>query len=152
MKPVNSHRQIQFALLLGCLVVWSQTGALQAAATNAVPAVTNAPATINTNDFKSVFDSKGRDPFFPNSSRQSIEPSESGEGQPTIVLVVKGFSGFGRHRMAIINDHTFAVGDEGEVLTAGGRIRIRCVEIHDDVAVVTIGNASEKIELRMPAR
>jgi len=127
-------------------------GGLHAATTNTVAVVTNAPVTLNTNDFKSLFDSKGRDPFYPNSTRQSLEPSEKGESAPAIVLTVKGFSGYGNHRMAIINDRTFMVGEESEVISGGGRLRIRCVEIRDDVAVVTIGNAPQKIELRIPSR
>jgi hypothetical protein len=152
MKPMNTHRQLQVKLLLGWAAILLGVGDLQAATTNTVAALTNAPVTLSTNDFKSVFDSKGRDPFFPNSTRQSLEPSEKGDSQPVIVLMVKGFSGYGNHRMAIINDHTFMVGEESEVISAGGRIRIRCVEIRDDVAVVTIGNAPQRIELRIPSR
>lgn len=149
---MHTHRQLTFTLLLGWAIFLLGAVGLQAAATNTVAGVTNAPVTISTNDFKSLFDGKGRDPFFPNSTRQALEPSEQGESQPTIVLAVKGFSGYGTHRMAIINDHTFMVGEESEVVSAGGRIRIRCVEIRDDVAVVTIGNTPQKIELRIPTR
>lgn len=128
-------------------------GGLRAATTNLIATATNTPPpTINTNEFKSIFDPKGRDPFFPKSTRQSVEPSNDGDAAPTVVLAVKGFSGYGNHRMAIINDHTFMVGEESEVVSAGGRIRIRCVEIRDGVAVVTIGNAPQKIELRIPSR
>jgi len=111
---------------------------------------TNAP-TVDTNAYRSVFDNKGRDPFFPNSSRQALQASADSAGeQPAVVLVLKGVSGSAEHRLAIINDRTFAVGDEDEVVTAAGRIRLRCVEIYDDNAVVVIDGSSEKIDLRLP--
>jgi hypothetical protein len=120
------------------------------AAETAKTASTNTP-TINTNDFKSVFENKGRDPFFPNSSRQALQANaENGGDQPAVVLVLKGISGSTSRRLAIINDRTFAVGDEDEVLTAAGRIRIRCVEIRDDAAEVVIDGSPEKIDLRLP--
>lgn len=151
MNPMNACRHAGLKLLFCGAVAFASAARLQAAATNQVTA-TNAPVTVNTNDYRSMFDGKGRDPFFPNSHRQAAEPSEAGESQPTVVLVLKGFSGAPSRRFAIINDHTFAAGEESEVLTAGGRIRIRCVEIRDNVAVVTIGSGGQKIELRLPSR
>jgi hypothetical protein len=149
-----SHRQyFRFGLLLACALFALQTGNLRAAVTNtnALVTGTNSPA-INTNAFKSVFDSKGRDPFLPRSNRQSLEPSENGDSAPTIILVLKGISGSVNRKFAIINDRTFGSGEEAEVVTAGGRIRIRCQEILTDRAIVTIGNNPEKIELRLPTR
>ena len=51
-------------------------------------------------------------------------------------LVLRGFSGPPDHRLAIINNHTFGVGDEGDVLTLHNRIHIRCVEIKEKSVVV----------------
>lgn len=155
MNPLNTYRQTGLALLLGGTIAFLSVIPLHAAATNQVAvstSATNAPAPVNTNDFRSIFDSTGRDPFFPNSARQAMESAAGGENQPAIVLVLKGFSGPAHRRFAIINDRTFAVGDESEVRTSGGRIRIRCVEIRDTVAVVTIGSNGQRIELRLPSR
>ena len=59
----------------------------------------------------------------------------------------------GNRRFAIINDSTFGVNDESDVIIpGGGRIRIRCVEIRDNLAVVTIGRTGERIELRLTPR
>jgi hypothetical protein len=148
---VRRHAGIGF--LLGAALLLAAPSPLRAAPEKTKTAVTtNAPAaTINTNDFRSTFDSNGRDPFFPNSTRQALAPSEGGENQPTVVLALKGFSGNANRRFAIINDRTFAAGEESEVVTAGGRIRIRCVEIRADVAVVTVGGGP-KVELRLPSR
>ena len=159
MKPMRFRSPVRLSSFLGCLLGLFLAGALHAAATNSgapaskMPgASTNAAAIVNPVNLKSDFDPKGRDPFFPNSSRQSSEPSGNGENASTVILTVKGISGFGGHRMAIINDQTFAVGDESEVITAGGRIRIRCVEIRDDTAVITVGRSADRMELRMPKR
>jgi hypothetical protein len=142
---MNSTRTI----CLGIILLWG-TGMAVCAGETGKTASTNAP-TINTNDYKSVFENKGRDPFFPNSSRQALQASaENGADQPAVVLVLKGVSGSANHRLAIINDQTFAIGDENEVLTAAGRIRIHCVEIRDDAAVVVIDGSPEKIDLRLP--
>jgi hypothetical protein len=40
------------------------------------------------------------------------------------------------HRLVIINNHTFAEGDEEDVSTPGGRIRVRCVEIRGNSVLV----------------
>lgn len=142
---MNTPRAIRFAFSLTGLLLLLAGHPLNAASTNT-------PVTVNTNDFRSIFENAGgRDPFFPNSTRQGATVSESGESRPAIVLALKGFSGNPGRRMAIINDRTFAVGEENEVLTAGGRVRVRCLEIQADVAIVTIGGGP-KIELRLPPR
>lgn len=151
MNRMNPSRHTGFGLLLGGVITFLSAVSLQAAATNQITA-TNAIVAVSTNDYRSVFDGKGRDPFFPNSIREAAEPTEGGESQSATILVLKGISGASSRRFAIINDHTFAVGEESEVITAGGRVRIRCVEIRDNVAVVTIGSGGQKIELRLPSR
>jgi hypothetical protein len=51
-------------------------------------------------------------------------------------LVLQGTSGTPAHRLVIINNVTFGVGDEAEVVTSQGRIRIHCLAITDDATVV----------------
>jgi hypothetical protein len=89
---------------------------------------------------------EGRDPFFPNSSR----PYEDATSKNPVVsdmtaLVLRGISGPPDHRLAIINNHTFGVGDEGDVLTPHGRIHIHCVEIKDTSAVVESGGQRHEL-------
>src|SRR5437016_12077662 len=71
---------------------------------------------------KSVFVSEGdigKDPFFPNSVRRRPKvPDDS--GKPVIrdfsqLLVLKGITGPAEKRIALINNLTFAKGEEGEV-------------------------------------
>jgi hypothetical protein len=82
---------------------------------------------------------QGCDPFFPTSVRPYITASVAPTNGPTADLTsvyIKGISGTAEHRLAIINDVTFAAGDEAEVFTSQGRIRIRCLMVLDDSAVI----------------
>jgi len=71
---------------------------------------------------------EGRDPFYPDSMRvyKTLAPT-----QAAIIsnLSVKGFSGTPGNWTVIINNHSFAVGDEGDVLDGTGRVHIHCLEI-----------------------
>ena len=90
---------------------------------------------------------EGRDPFFPTSLRPYERTRVS---QPQVVeissLVLKGVSGPPDNRLAIINNRTFAVGDEQDLLTSQGRIRIRCVEINDKSVVVESGGQRQELK------
>jgi len=99
----------------------------------AAPAETNAPV-------KSVFilptnPGEGRDPFFPNSMRP-YEDFAPKHAVNLTVLQVKGFSELGGHRYVIIDNHTFGAGDEGDVITPGGRVHIHCLSIGVDTVLV----------------
>ena len=67
--------------------------------------------------------------------------------QVAVDLRLKAISGLPEHRLALINNHTFEAGEEGEIATTSGRMRIRCLEITQDSAVVQVG--SERRELRL---
>lgn len=82
---------------------------------------------------------EGCDPFFPTSLRpyESAIPIASSGGHGDLTdLRLNGISGPLDHRLVIINDVTFAAGDEAEVRTTKGRIRIRCLEITGNTVVV----------------
>ncbi len=117
----------------------------------APPAQTAAPETAAHSVFVMPTNPKeGRDPFFPTSNR----PYESAQaGQPHVgditALVLKGVSGPPDHRLAIINNHTFAVGDTQDLATPQGRIHVRCVEIKD--GSVVIESAGQNHELKYAA-
>jgi hypothetical protein len=127
------------------------------ASPNAQPQSTN---TISTNaPAQSVFLSNpkgpqdGVDPFFPKSKRPYFGtplPIATPTPEPVSVAVdlkLKAISGLPEHRLALINNHTFEAGEEGEIVTTTGRMRIRCLEITQDSAVVQVG--SERRELRL---
>ena len=129
-------------------------------------AVDTAPATktgkietkikTETEIIRSVFilpsnPTEGRDPFFPDSERPyEIAAAANPQAGKATSLVLKGFSGPLNHRLVIINNHTFGVGDEGSVITPSGRIRLRCIEIKADSVVIETG--SQRLELTYPSK
>jgi hypothetical protein len=107
---------------------------------------------------KSVFvvpktPAEGRDPFFPNSMRpygtsipvQLPVLTNKVEAPVIVELRLQGISGLPERRLAIINKRTFEVGEEGEVPTSAGRVRIRCLEIGADSVVVQIGQERREL-------
>jgi hypothetical protein len=80
---------------------------------------------------------EGCDPFFPGSMRPyATAVVASAQSSDLTALRLNGISGMPNHRLAIINDVTFGVGDEAEVRTAQGRIRIHCVGITENTVVI----------------
>ncbi len=88
---------------------------------------------------------EGRDPFFPNSTRP-YEDYISKRPVELSALIIKGFSEINGHRYVIINNHTFASGDEGDVTTPQGRIHIRCLSISADSVLVESAGAQHVLK------
>lgn len=80
--------------------------------------------------------SEGRDPFFPSSLRPYQGTVVPGAADNVGALTLQGFSGPPDHQLVIINNVTFAVGDDAEVSTSQGRIHIHCLEIGTNSAVI----------------
>ena len=126
----------------------TNTPAPPPAATNAAPAQPEIP--------KSVFNipttpQEGKDPFYPRSTRLFTSVTVTPTNQPTVIAVelqLKALSGSAGRRLAIINNHTFEAGEEGEVVTNAGRVRIVCLEIKDDSVVVLVGGERRILRLR----
>jgi hypothetical protein len=120
-------------------------------------AATNAPA-AEPKCVSSVFvipssPQQGRDPFFPKSTRLFGQvvvatPTNNAPEVITVELQLKALSGAPGHRLAIINNHTFEVGEEGEVPTNAGRARIRCLDIKEDSVLVQVGGEQRLLRLR----
>ena len=122
------------------------------ATTNAAPAELELP--------KSVFiipatSAEGKDPFFPLSTRLHppppvVTPTTTRSPRPScnVQLDLKGISGAVDRRLAIINNQTFAVGEEGEVAVNAGRVRVVCKEIKDDSVVVLVNGQERTLHLR----
>src|SRR5271154_39304 len=114
--------KLRILLISKAAVVW-----LLLASTGVWPSL----AGVNTNSVpietpKSVFvmpnkPQDGRDPFFPNSMRPYEAAIVANRHSAAIgSLELKGFSGDPLHRLVIINNHTFAEGDEQYVMTGAG--------------------------------
>lgn len=97
--------------------------------------------------------SDGRDPFFPLSARINVstKPEKTTEvPQPaTVAMTLKGIArGVGTKRYALINDKTFTVGDEHEVLVSNSRVRVHCIEIKEDSVIIEINGARQELRMR----
>jgi hypothetical protein len=92
----------------------------------------------------------GRDPFFPRSMRPYAHPIIP-TNAPVIIadLRLNGISGSAERRLAIINNRTFGVGEEGEVPSGSERVRIRCLEIKGDAVVIQFVSGGARRELKL---
>ena len=91
---------------------------------------------------------EGRDPFFPESQRPYEEAVAATTNRPAPTLItVKGLSIDHGQAMVIINNHTFAIGDEGDVLTAGRRLHLRLVGLENGAAIVEINGSRRKLTI-----
>ena len=114
------------------------------------------PAVVKPAPVRSIFviptsSREGRDFFYP----ESLRPYEAltaaaGSVVESSALICKGVLGTPGHFVAIINNHAFAPGDEGEVKTKGIPVTIRCVEIRNNLVVIEING--QRRELMIEAR
>jgi hypothetical protein len=147
MNPMNCgaiflRKAMAMSLIAGFAAAWS---------VDAAPPVPVASQSTTRSIFNFPGNSKeGRDPFFPNSTRP-YEDAVAAAPQKADVssLVLRGFSGPPDHRFVIINNHTFGVGDEEDVITSQGRIHIHCLDIKGNT--VTIEVNGERHELSYSA-
>jgi hypothetical protein len=127
---------------------------MSAASIYCTPAVwADAPAAaVKSDSGRSVFvipsnPKEGCDPFYPDSNRlfESIA-TQPKHGFDATSLVFRGISGSAAHPFAIINNHTFAAGEEGDVLTAQGvRVHLRCIEIKRNSVLVESGGQRQEL-------
>lgn len=94
-----------------------------------------APATIASVFIMPNSPQEGRDPFYPESTRPYIT-AVAHKTMPVVDLVIHGFSGTTDDRTVIINNHSFGAGDEGDVITPGGRAHLRCLTISSNSVVI----------------
>jgi hypothetical protein len=96
---------------------------------------------------------EGRDPFFPRKTSAVATPQQATPTTPAVVidpssLVLNGITSPPR-RTAMINGHTFEVGEEADLrLPTGGKLLLKCEEITDEGAKVLI-NGILRRELRL---
>ncbi len=98
---------------------------------------------------------EGRDPFFPNSARVYTSDTDAKPKGPVAVVVdlsLKGISGTAAEPLAIINTTTFTTGEENDVITTAGRMRVRCVEINMVKGIVLVQVGGERRELRLQSK
>jgi hypothetical protein len=153
-KPriVTKQTALCLAALLGtaCMAQAAQTQR-----TNRPPAEVVIPKSIFvTNDVA------GKDPFFPNSTRPRLtdDSKKPGVGDPSPPLGADALRLLGittdstGKRIALINNLTFAQGEEHDVRVGVGRLKVRCIEIREKSVVVAVEGQSGQRELMLPEK
>jgi hypothetical protein len=141
-------RLVLMAAWMVVSVAWAQTNTPMAQ-----PATSAAPAAIPQSVFVDEFQ-KGKDPFFPNSSRrQPVPPADVvlAAPPPSSEFKLKGITGPANRRFALINNRDFEVGEKGSVYAGGKKITIKCEKIGPRSAWITIEGQPGLKELRLPA-
>jgi len=169
MKPcsqVLTRKTALYAAAFLCLAFAAHGAAKQSTAAKQ-PTATGKPSTppvapATTEIPKSVFvvprsPKEGCDPFFPHSTRfagPTVANPKTRTNQPPAVveLTLKGISGTRERPLAIINNQTFAAGEENDVVTGTRRVRVRCVQINAEAETVIIEIGNERRELRLRQR
>jgi hypothetical protein len=127
------------------------------------PAKTETPVATGTNSVDSpipqaVFDitsSPVKDPFFPRSTRLAVHTAAATNSAPTInssAFSLKGLSGPPDQRLALINNRTVASGEDAEITTSSGKVKIHCVQVKENSVVIRVENEPEPIELWFESR
>jgi hypothetical protein len=155
MKPQRFLSIFSGAVLAAVCLNFPSNTAL-AAATAATPAKGGSATNSTAAELPvplSVFDAGAtptKDPFFPLSTRQPFpQISTNAPAFSASCLTLKGISGAANGRLAIINNRTVAVGEDTEVTTSSGKVRIRCVEIKENSVMVRIAGQSEVMEVAL---
>lgn len=133
----------------------------------AAPASTNStaamgdkakPSTQSTNDALaelpvplSVFEitsTPTKDPFYPLSTRQTARTvTTNTEPFSASSFTLKGLSGTGKGHLALINNRTVAAGEDAEVSTPTGKVKIHCVEIKEASVVIQSESSNDSLEI-----
>ncbi|MDB6063937.1 MAG: Sel1 domain protein repeat-containing protein [Pedosphaera sp.] len=71
--------------------------------------------------------------------------------EPSFVdhLKLGGISGADNHRLAIINNHTFAAGEDAKVKIDGRVVNIHCLEIREDSVLIKAEGVEKSMELKL---
>ena len=94
----------------------------------------------------------GKDPFFPRTKRFDPKAPEAYQPTPLDILknlFLKGICGRRDKMLALINNRTLEVGEEGEYRQGDLALRIRVVEITDKSVFFTIDGVKDRLELRL---
>jgi hypothetical protein len=90
----------------------------------------------------------GRNPFLPASAIPVITTKVVDPGAEVANLVLNGLTGPPK-RTAMINGRTFEAGEEADVrLASGAKLRVKCEQIRQDAAVVSVAGQRRELRLR----
>ena len=84
-----------------------------------------------------------------------VEPLWQLPAVPTTVpgtLVLRGLSGTGERRLALINDQTLGKSEEARVRVGQTNVMVRCVEIREHSVLLRVNKEAEPFELFLPPK
>jgi hypothetical protein len=164
--PMKPLRLTSFSLPVCTLVVLlglmaraggtSTTNTPPALKTNSVGTVTNSAGTAtNLGPVElpvplAVFDltiKPTKDPFFPLSLRQPVQATNAAPAFSAASFNLKGLSGSSGHRLALINNRTVAAGEDAEITTTSGKIKIQCLEIKESSVIIRAESQTDPLEV-----
>jgi hypothetical protein len=119
------------------------------AATNAQPALPPIPHSVFVIP---ITPQEGKDPFFPRSMRifsdVVVKTNLQATASVAVELKLNGISGSPDRRLAIINNRTFEIGEEGEVVSNAGRVHLICRDIKADSVRIFVNGEERVLRLR----
>jgi hypothetical protein len=146
---INRHIRFGAAILFAFLAMVST----RAAEAPALAKADSAPSAQKSAFISAFMDSKtfGRDPFFPKSKRRELPLTVNIQtnlppGELPAGMVLKGLSGTKDKPLAIINNYTFATGEESEVRVGHQLFRVKVVEIKERSVMLQV-NGQQAVEL-----
>jgi hypothetical protein len=168
-KSASSLQLLAFTFLLAAFVL-PTLSTLAAAKSNATPKAAAARAEAAPVELTppvippSVFEiprtkKDGRDPFFPDSDRPfgTVSVTRTNPQSGAVSLALKALAGQATKRFATISavggvggtrSILLEQGQEDELVTPTGRIKIRCLEIKEDAAIVEVNGTRRELRLR----
>jgi hypothetical protein len=153
--PVNLKIVLATASML-CVIVPArpaQQPSKQSKPAPAAPAPAPEPIQIQAIFINPTSKKEGVDPFFPKSERPYLTAHPIKQAtQPVSVtadLRLGGISGSQDHRLAIINNKTFEIGEEGDVSSNSDKVRIRCLEIKSESVIIQFVSGGVRRELHL---
>jgi hypothetical protein len=148
---------VVFLSLVGGAQATSSTNGLALGKTNSAASATNSVTTatnlgpVEVPIPAAVFDLAAKptkDPFFPLSLRQPIQQATNATPAfSAAVFNLKGLSGSPGHRLALINNRTVAAGEDAEITTASGKVKIQCVEIKESSVIIRAESQTDPLEV-----
>jgi len=157
-RPVMPLSAVVLCLALVSHATPAQTNrtAKSSSAASLKPAALPVETTIPESVFKvPTSPREGRDPFYPRSTRPylvTVTSLKTNPPAPVLDLPLKGISGTRERPLAIINNQTFAAGEETDLVIGAQRVRIHCIEINAQAGTVLIQIGGERRELHLQQR
>ena len=134
--------------LVASLVMAAAAYLPDARAAGAAPLPTVPPEPEIPQSAFTVAGGKVKDPFFPNSTRIKAVSSNATPLVSSSTFELKALTGPSEARLAIINNRTVAAGEDAEVTTPSGKLKIHCVEIRESSVIIRSPLSPDPIELR----